>query len=593
MIRATGILLLSTLCTPVWAALTAHLERTQIQAGEVVKLVIRSDQQAKARPDFSALTKDFDVVSSSASSQYVLVNGKMNAQTSWSVVLQPLHEGSLQIPALSLGSHKTQALTLKVTAAAAGDQKKTGPGSDIFVETSLSKRDPYVQEMVLYTVRIFHAIKLLEGELPDPELDQALVKQLEPDRKFVAERNGRRYNVIERRYVVFPLQSGDVALPAPLLKVKVPDGRSALPTDNDPFAKMDPFFAQTPFGALLGSSRSLTVRGGAQVITAKAPPAGSNNGRWVPATALSLQEQYQLPASSLKVGEPITRKITLRAEGLLAEQIPEVHVVANDQYRVYPNTANAQTHDLDNGVRGQKTQQFAFVPTQEGEITLPEIKMVWWDVTSNSQKTASLPARTFSIAAATPTTTAAAIAPTPSLAPAASAIAPEAITAASAAELQPEAPVEALTPQRFWPWVVALLAAVLLAMAAWVYFLSRKLRRMKASRPVVIEPVLSNVEARKQFKRACKRSDAEASRKALIAWAHQEWPDNPPSGLLSISKHFRSEPARDAIRDLELVLFADGGKTWNGRDLAAAIPVLPTRPKPKVNADKPLPELYT
>ena len=68
---------------------------------------------------------------------------------------------------------------------------------NVLIETSVEPVNPYVQQMVVYTVRIFHAIKLTEGELPDPKLDGALVSRLEPDKKFSKTIDKKRYRVIE------------------------------------------------------------------------------------------------------------------------------------------------------------------------------------------------------------------------------------------------------------------------------------------------------------------------------------------------------------------------------------------------------------
>jgi len=85
----------------------AFVDRSEIQLGETVTLNIESDQGGAGEPDLSALGDDVRVVGSSSSTQISLINGQQSRRTLWGVVLEPLSEGVLGIPAIDIrGKHE-------------------------------------------------------------------------------------------------------------------------------------------------------------------------------------------------------------------------------------------------------------------------------------------------------------------------------------------------------------------------------------------------------------------------------------------------------------------------------------------------------
>src|SRR3546814_18982690 len=81
----------------------------------------------------------------------------------FAVALQPRREGLLTVPALDVGGQRTQPLSLTVTEAA----PPARAGSAAFIETQIDDEDPYVQQSVGYTLRLYYATPLVSGQL-DP-----------------------------------------------------------------------------------------------------------------------------------------------------------------------------------------------------------------------------------------------------------------------------------------------------------------------------------------------------------------------------------------------------------------------------------------
>ena len=62
-------------------------------------------------------------------------------------------------------------------------------------------------------MRLFFSADLTNGALEDPQLAGADVRRLGNEINYQAERGGRRYNVIERRYALTPQREGHLEIP--------------------------------------------------------------------------------------------------------------------------------------------------------------------------------------------------------------------------------------------------------------------------------------------------------------------------------------------------------------------------------------------
>src|SRR3546814_18549147 len=80
-------LLLWSLCAQ--AAVTAQLDREQMQPGESVQLNLERDGRGGAEPDQSPLQKDFDVLGRSSGSSIQNINGSISRHKTEAVTVSP------------------------------------------------------------------------------------------------------------------------------------------------------------------------------------------------------------------------------------------------------------------------------------------------------------------------------------------------------------------------------------------------------------------------------------------------------------------------------------------------------------------------
>lgn len=484
------IMMLSVLAILPWNAWAgpgarAWLDRNSMQLGETVTLNIESDDSTASEPDFSGLLNDFNSLGTQSSRQISMTNGSTSAKTVWAIGLEPKRAGTLTIPSFNVGGASTDPLVLTVLPAPTGAQGK--PGDSVFVEVTAEPLAPYVQQQVRYTAKLYYLVDLSDGSLDEPSASGLVAKKLGRDKQYVATRDGRRYHVLERSYALTPEQSGPLTIPALGFRGSAVD-------NSDPTG----FFRR---------GRAVNARSDAIQLDVRPKPANWGSAPWLPATSLSLADESELPAE-IKVGEPLTRTIRLRAQGLGFEQLPELELEKPEGTEIYPDKPDTRTRDDGAWLYGERTRKFAIVPTRPGRLVLPPIEVHWWNIAQDRAETAVLPEREIRVlpgatAMSAPPAATGEAAPTTAETP-----------AQSAPIIYPGA--EATANVRLWRWL-ALALAVLWLGTLGLWWKSR--RSPPDVAPAAAPPPTSG---RSAFLRACAMGDLVGAERALVAWARGE-----------------------------------------------------------------------
>ena len=66
-------------------------------------------------------------------------------------------------------------------------------------------------------------------------------------------------------------------------------------------------------------------------------PGSANMNTWLPANHLELVEQWPADPPVFVEGEPITRTLSLKADGLASAQLPELPTAAVEGLKFYPD----------------------------------------------------------------------------------------------------------------------------------------------------------------------------------------------------------------------------------------------------------------
>jgi hypothetical protein len=527
-----------------WAAsVQASLDRNDVHLGETVTLNLRIDGSMNAgTPDLTALDSDFEVLGSSSNSSLTVVNGQPSAALIIGIALRPKHVGDLQIPSLTVAGSQTAPLTLHVgppdNSAGANARK------DIFIETKAVPDHVYAGQQLLYTVRLFLGVNLNGGTLPDPHPDGVDVRRLGNDTDYEAVRNGRRYQVIERRYAMTPQHAGPLTIPSIEFQGEAVDQGNP----NDPGS----FFGQ---GGLFGNTTPVTADSSPVTVDVQAAPADWGSTAWLPARSLTLKLEGVPADGKAQVGQPINLRMSIDATGLPAEALPALSLPTIDGATVYPDQPTTATQDDGQWLSGHRERGFAIFPQHAGTLTLPAISLTWFDVQSGQKKTATIPAHVLTVAAAAnsgPATASSASAVTPASAPVA--------VSGREGESQSSLPPASSTP---WRWI-ALGSIGLWLISAVVWGWSRR----RHSAPLVSDPTPrdSARSARQSFVEAARGNDRATQARRLLAWARSERPGL--HNLGQVSAALASAQQRAAIERLQHVQYAAAGID-DGTDLSA------------------------
>lgn len=575
---------------PALATVSASLERSNIGSGETVQLQLQYDGSTDTQPDLGPLKQDFDVLGSGSGSNVQVINGHMTSQTQVTVLLSPKHDGTIRIPPLQWNKQQSQVLELTVGGGGSAAPGVHAPGGDahVFVTATPDQKQPYVQAADMLTVRLYADQPLYQASLDFPGSGDVLVKQIGKDRQSSETRNGRSYQVVERKYLLFPQRSGKLSLDGPVLDAQVPDSRGNDPFGNDPvFGNM---LRQMPFAGMMGSARPLRVHAKSVELNVRPRPAGATGPYWLPAQKVTLEESWSPDAANIHAGEPLTRHLHISATGLTGAQLPDPAALISvpDGIKAYPDQSKAADAIQGDTVTGSRDQDVALIATSPGRIELPAVRLDWWDTAHDTRREITLPARTLDILPAAAGTATGNIAAMP---PAANPASPAASSGSGFADRLAAEQKSGIATAVTWLWVsVALASLWLLTMLAW-WYTRRRVPQPRPERPDDrSQPERTDAGAAfNAFKDACRNNDPHAARKQLLAWARSAWPAQPTAGLNELSRRLGDPGLAEELRDLDRACYT--GTPWLGASLLKMLPAPPVLKSLAENRHE-LPELY-
>lgn len=343
----------------------AWLDRDHVALGETATLNIEVDGIGAEAPDYSPLMGDFRVSGNSSSRSFQGGSGGMHARTLFAVALQPRRAGRIAIPPLRVDGQRTPPLSLEVGTATATPAQA---GSAVFIEAELDAARPYVQQAVGYTLRLYSATPLVSGQLDQAEPEGASLQRVGDDLQYNREMAGRRYNVVERHFLLIPERSGQVAIPPARFR-----GRGVAGFFDDLFGD-----GQRELDAT-GPQRQLEVR----PIPAQAPQP------WLPLHGLELR--YVQAPRTAQAGEAVQVVVEADADGATAAQLPDLVLPPVDGAQVFADPPQSDDRFDAGRPHVRLRRGFALVPSAAGTLRVPGPRVDWWDVEAGRLRTATLP----------------------------------------------------------------------------------------------------------------------------------------------------------------------------------------------------------
>jgi len=547
--------------SPALAAVMAHVDRFNISESETVNLTIEVTGDDSGDPQTAPLQKDFEILSNSHSSSYSIINGSASSKSTWQLMLRPRHSGPLTIPALKVGSSVSSPIMIQVSKLQVRTSPSGHPTGDVWLSMEVAPKKLRVQQQAIITIRVYQAVGLNQAQLTEPKAEHAIVERLGDGSTYQKRDSNRTWQVTERRYALFPQQRGHIDIePVQLDGTALVGGASYFQT-----------------------SRPIRVRSNALRLDVTGMPDGWNAVDWLPAKQVKIAETWPQAGKPFTVGEPITRTLTLQADGLSASQLPEFSHDLPDHLKSYADKPVLKDDKQQDGVHGSRQEKLAIMPMQPGTYILPEIDVAWWNTETETMQQATLPARTFTVVAAvasSATTASASQAPLQTL--------PTTQVQPKVTIIQPQAGLVA----SWWQWLALFFAAAWLLTLAYIWHLRRGRGAPKHEGAYNSAPNLK--QATKTIETACKHNDAKACEQALLRLACLQYPASSINSLSALTQ-ICSEALQTEVIKLEQALYASRSSAWQGDALLqvfrqeGGFTMLPSDILDKANA---LPGLY-
>lgn len=515
--------ILMVMCSALGAEVNVSLNRKSVRINESFSAQFSSQAGVSQQPDFSPLENDFDILSQGQSQNISIINGRMTQQYQWSLTLMAKREGTLTIPSITFGNDRSEPQTIEVTAPKTSDHQET-----IFLEASLSpSTHVYEQAQLIYTIKLYCAVSLAQGALSEIEASDkdAIIDRLGNDNQYDQyDDKGNQYRVIERKYSVIPQHAGELVFTPILFQGKVVTGRSS--------------FFDVPTEFIRASSNEVKVE-------VKPIPAPFNRSNWFPANNVKLSEEWSADPETMKLGEPITWTLTVKAEGIPGAQIPSIPLQFPADVKHYLDKPQVETRQEAQGTVGTKQFKVALIASKPGKITLPEIIIKWWDLKEDKLKETRLPSRILDVQGSQ-------VAMNENLDDQ-----PKKAAVDSKAEED-----SILTNEESFGWIWGVLGLSCLALGG-VYFVVSKRNASKSEKADSLRQIKS------RLRKACMAHDAKQAEELLLAWGEQVFPDLKPLNM-TIIKNYLPETIQEAITDLNRALYSQKGE-WDGMVLWKAI----------------------
>ncbi|MCK5917187.1 MAG: BatD family protein [Cocleimonas sp.] len=374
------------LCFPLISAadLSLSIDRAELSIDEAFELSISSNSAASGKIDIGSLQQDFEILDTYKQSSLRIINGTMAQATVWTYTLVAKRAGKIMIPVITVGNDATKAREIIVKK----DATQSNGNQDVMVEAEVEQKSAYVQGQFIYIQRLLYARSFRsDSTLTRPRLKsgRAEIESLGNNPVRKVKRNGRDYLMLTRRFAIIPQESGKLEFAPSLFSGTMRRSSQRLPNNSFSF-----------------SSRAKRVRVRSNEVSIEIKPRATEftGKHWIVAKNFSLHLNWPTPPDQIEAGKPVSVILAAIADGLRAEQLPEINLQSSAGIKLYPEKPTLTNERNLDGIIGTMNKQIILVSTGGGEFEIPALSIPWWNSKTNKQEIATLDAIKLTISGA-------------------------------------------------------------------------------------------------------------------------------------------------------------------------------------------------
>lgn len=367
----------------------ASVNKKKVCLDEQLIYTLTINGTQKGTPELSRI-KGMDVLGPSVSSQLSIINGRRQSSKTFQYTLIPRRKGDYNIRPATLQyqgkTYHTYPVIVKVVdcagtasapKASGRAREPSGAGQRLYAETSVDKKEAYVNEQITLSFRLYsNRLPIEITGYVSPPTEGFLAEELGKENRYRKVKDGLRYDVTELKKAIFPISAGELTIGSAELKgnLRVPSARRRRGFFDDFFGD-SMFYTRKPF---VRHSRPLTVQ------VEPFPAEGC------PETFAGCVGSFELRASAsprkVRVGEPVT--LTMRVAGSgNPDSVNLPRVEAGSDFKTYLPEVSAKRGVKEGRIGGEKTFKQVFIPLKAGALKLPPVVFSYFDPEAKKYRT--------------------------------------------------------------------------------------------------------------------------------------------------------------------------------------------------------------
>ena len=355
---------------------SAEVSPKTIRLGEnaILRVTISGNTQLRdIQPPNLAAVPGFRISYLDSSSRYSLMGGQISVSMTWSYQLIPQKVGKFTFPSVRIpyGSktYRTETIPIEVIRKSqippqhqkpSSGESSSNVFSDAFqgthkVEAFVDKVQPYVGEQITYTFRYLYTSRIPSLDSPTytlPSLTRFWTRELPRKPRGIEMIDGTSYRVEEIRFALFPIITGEITIEPMQLSVPASVSMRRL------------------------KAPKILVTDSVEVNARLLPQAGQ------PDNFTGVVGQYQIIAQvdrqTIEAGSAITLRVRIGGTGNI-ERLTEPVISPNPNMTIYDPKITDSIKGVDSKIRGNRTYEYAIIPLQAGNLTIPAIKYPYFD----------------------------------------------------------------------------------------------------------------------------------------------------------------------------------------------------------------------
>ncbi|MBA2650336.1 MAG: BatD family protein [Legionella sp.] len=503
-----------------------------------LKLTQESPKNAAA-PNLSVLQKEFTILETGQQATYTIINGQSHSSRTWLISLKPKHVGQITIPAIDVGSEQTKPLLIKVSPSASKKQTMATQSTkqeDVLLRTEVDNLKPFVNQQIIYKVRLYNSKRLLDADYIGPQSAHALLFPLGAAKHYQTLVNNTNYLVEEQTFAIFPQKSGVLNIITPKF--------TALVYDYNP-------------RKIIAQDKNISLQ--------VAPIPKSYKGQeWVPASQMSLSEQFEKPNQSITQGSTLIRDISIQGTALPAQLLPRLTFKESEFFNVYAEKGKEYNQIKQDELVGSSAYKVTYLFKKPGTVVIPELKISWFNTTTAKEEVAFLPAKTIQV-----------------LPPAISAVSsletPTSLDSNKPLTDTTELATENAKPNHWMIFTILFAVAWVVTLMLWIWQRSRKSSSHS-----------SYSKALKELRHYCRENNPVKARDALLKWASFQWPDAVILNLNDLNQLTTDGHFKKQLHLLSQAIYGNNQSlSWHGQELFESVQALKQSKERKGQAKPP------